>query len=369
LTPNLRAATTGLVGVAIAALLFATPSPILVAGHRIWMPSRLLFELTPAVRVPSRWVVLVMTALVPLAALALQAAWKKLERRNRWQLAPILLVAVATLVSFFELTISPAKPRLRINPLPAEYAGVARIPRGILAEYPLGESSDYLFWQSIHGRPLLNGPPVWPAQDVRQVLVDPAVPGTAAELSLLGVTAIVTHSGALDYRNDVPDVPDASWGPGYSLVARGDDGSSLWRVVARPAPALVTLRGGFGNPMPPRGTFVGYPFDSPSGVGAVEFTARKPGVVQLSFDAVPPSGRQSVLRIADNEGERPFTLVGRSHISVLVQIARGHSVVLLKTDPPPRSEEDAIVISAPHVESASGTPELHADALSSDPGF
>jgi hypothetical protein len=121
--------------------------------------------------------------------------------------------------------------------------------------------------------------------------------------------------------------------------------------------------------MPPRGTFVGYPFDSPSGVGAVEFTARKPGVVQLSFDAVPPSGRQSVLRIADNEGERPFTLVGRSHISVLVQIARGHSVVLLKTDPPPRSEEDAIVISAPHVESASGTPELHADALSSDPGF
>ena len=55
-------ATAGLAGVFVVALLLALPSPISVLGHDIWMPSRLLWEVIPAVRVPSRWIALVMTA-------------------------------------------------------------------------------------------------------------------------------------------------------------------------------------------------------------------------------------------------------------------------------------------------------------------
>ena len=77
LTPTLRVATAGLIGVAAAALLLSTPSPVSVFGHDVWMPSRILWEAVPAVRVPSRWVALVMTALVPLAALGIQATWRE----------------------------------------------------------------------------------------------------------------------------------------------------------------------------------------------------------------------------------------------------------------------------------------------------
>jgi hypothetical protein len=310
-----------------------------------------------------------MTALIALAALALQAGWSRVEQSTGRRLAPVGLVALAMVVSFLELTIYPARPRIRTHPVPPEYAAVSKTPKGILAEYPIDLSNDYLLWQSIHHRPILNGPPVFPAEDARQVLIDPAVPGTASRLSLIGVTAIVTHADALDYRSSNPDVPNASWGPGYALVARAADGSSLWRVVAPPAPALVTLRGGFGDPTAPEGTFVGYPLDSPSGVGALELWSRKDQVVRLFFDAVPPQGTSKVLRVADDQGERPFTLDGRTRVSVLVQIPRGHSLLLVKTDPPPTSDEDSIVIDAPQVASASGTPELHAEQISSEPGF
>ncbi|PWU25331.1 MAG: hypothetical protein C5B48_01820, partial [Candidatus Rokuibacteriota bacterium] len=369
LASRIRVATAGLLAVVVAALLFAAPSPVHVGGHAIWMPSRPLWEVIPAVRVPARWVAILMAALVPLSALALQAGWKKLQGLDRRGLAPVALVAGALTVSVLELMIYPARPRFSDSPRPAEYAAVSKTPPGILTEYPITESSDYLFWQTVHHRPLLNGPPVFPAEDVRRVLVDPAVPGTAARLSALGVTAMVTHANALGYRDGVPDVPDASWGSGYALVARGSDGASLWRVVAPPAPALVTLRGGFGDPSAPSGSFVGYPFESPSGVGALELWSKRPQVVRLAFDAVPPGGATRVLRIGDNQSEQRFTLGGRTHVSVAVQVPRGHSILLVKTDPPPQSPDDAILITAPRAESSSSPPVLHAQQISPVPGF
>jgi len=373
LPPRLRLATAGLVGVVIAALMLAWPSP--VGG--VWMPSRLLWEVAPAVRVPARWVVVAMTALVPLAALALQATWTRLDRRSRRSrgiaIAPVALVALAMVFSFLELTISPARPRFRTN-LPAEYEALERTPRGILVEYPLRPGTDnlskYTFWQQYHGRPLLNGAPgSTPAGDARDVLVDPAVPGAAAELSLLGVTAIVTHRNALSFDESVPGVANPNWGRGYALVARIPDGASVWRVIAPPAPALVTLPNGFGSAEPPEGGVVGYPLISPSGVGYFGLRAKEPGIVRLTFDAQPPEASEKVLRVADNGAERPFTLHGRTPISVLVQIPRGYSFLLVKTDPPPTSEADAIVFSAARAERASGTPDLHALPVEDDPGF
>jgi len=231
------------------------------------------------------------------------------------------------------------------------------------------ENVDNLLWQREHGRPVLNNDAIGtPAYEATQMLVDPATPGTAAQLAFLGVTAILSHPNALDYTEGVPNVPDASWGPGYALVARTSDGASVWRVVAKPAPALVTLTGGFGAPQPPQDGKVGYPFNSPSGVGTMQFTAQQPGVVRLTFDAKPP-GREQTLRLADDATEIPFDLHGPASVSVLVQIPRGTSYVLVKTDPAATSDDDAIVVSAPRAEEASGTPQLHAVLISSDPGF
>lgn len=368
LAPRVRFASAGLVAVLVAALLFAMPSPVGVLGHLVSTPSRLVWEVVPAIRVPSRWTALAMTALVPLAALGLQSLLERFGERRR--MLALALVGIAALVSFLELSVSPTKPHYRTQPLPTEYAALERTPPGIVAEYPLGVSNDHIVWQTIYRRPLMNNADFGtPADDAERAVLDPSAPGVAGTLALLGVTAIVTHSDALDYIAGAPKVPNARWGPGYKLVGRSSDGSSTWQVVAPPAPALVTLPSGFGQPEPPVGGAVGFPLVAAGGVGYVELRANNARVIDLAFDARSPGGREQVLRISDEQSEVPFTLQGRRSISVRVAVPEGTSRLLVKTDPAATSTDDAITVFSPRAVAASGGPQLHAELVSSDPGF
>ena len=367
LGPTVRIATAGLVAAFVAALAFAAPSPILLFGHKVQTPARLMFEVVPAFRVLSRWDAFLMTALVPLAAFGLQAGWATLTRSGKRRWLAVAMVGAAMVVSFFELTLHPARHRWRTVPVPAEYSALDQTPRGILAEYPLGYSDVYRIWQMVHGRPLVNGaPPDSTADSARLVLLDPTQPGTAQSLALLGVTAIGIHPGAHVDAEVLPGDPATD--KGYRLIGRFPDGASIWDVVAPSAAAFVTLPAGFAKPMRV-GAFVGYPFVSTGGVGAIDLQAKEAGVVTLSFDAVPPKGAHRELRLADQSGEQGFTLNGRVRISVLVDVPRGHSRLLVKIDPPPTSVADAVLFSAPQAERASGQPVLHAQLLSPDPGF
>jgi hypothetical protein len=253
-------------------------------------------------------------------------------------------------------------------PAPPEYAAVKGMPPGILAEYPLGYSDIYRLWQSRHGRPLFNGaPPGTPADIARLVLLDPKQPGTAQALSLLGVTAIAIHPGA-HVDAEVPPSDPANV-PGYRLAGRFPDAASVWQVVARPAPAFITLAGGFAKPQRRADGSVDYAFDASSGVGALDIAAKKAGVMQIVFDATPPNGKSRTLRLADSKTEQAFTLKGRTRVAVSVAVPRGQSLLLVKTDPAPTSDADAIVVTAPRAESASGTAALHPQLISPDPGF
>jgi O-antigen/teichoic acid export membrane protein len=363
-----RLATAGLIAVVATGLLFAAPSPITLFGHDVWMPSRLLWEIVPAFRAPARWIPLVMTALVPLAALGLQAASSRLAGRQRAGAVAAAIVGVAMVFSFLELAISPAKARFRTTPVPAEYTAVERTPHGILAEYPLGSSDVFRFWQRAHGRPLVNGAESGtPADEARLVLLDPASAGISRSLALLGVTAIVIHKQAVVDAEVPPRTPTES--EGYRLVARLPDGDSVWQVVAPPQAAFVTLPGGFAKPRPIDTGDVGYPLVSTAGVGVVQLRAKTARIVRLVFDAEPPSGVKATLRVTDAQTEQSFALNGRTRISVTVLVPRGLSQLLLKTDPAPTSESDAIILSALITDKTSGEPSLHAELISGDPGF
>jgi hypothetical protein len=364
----------GLAAVTVASLLLALPSPVSLFGHQIRMPSRLLWDAVPPFRVPARWVALAMTSLVPLGALALQEAATRAGRvGRRWngrRVAPVAVVIVAMVASFLELGINPAASRFSTKDVPVEYAALTGTPNGVLAEYPLLPQIDYLFWQISHHRPVLNTDAYGtPADDEQRALVNPSTPGTAEQLALLGVTTIITHSGALRWSS-APYIPNPSnWGPGYRLIARAPDGSSVWNVVAHGAPALVSAISGFSPPKRLADGTPGYALISPSGVGYLSIRAREPQLVRISFDAAPPQGQQKALRLADNSTERAFTLQGPTPISVLVGIPRGYSLVLVKTDPAAQSLADAIVLSKIRVEPATGKPELNALLQDPDPGF
>jgi len=367
LSQGLRVATAGLVATFAAGLAFAAPSPILLFGHKVCTPSRLLWEALPAFRVPSRWDPALMTALVPLAALGLQALWLRLTRDGRLGLATGV-VGTAMVVSFLELAIHPAEVHFRTVPTPPEYAAVMHAPRGLLAEYPLGYSDIYRLWQRRHGRPIVNGAPADTTADyARLVLLDPAQPGTAQALSLLGVTVIALHPHAHVDAEVAPQQPRAA--TGYALLGRFPHDTSVWRVVARPAPAFATLPGGFGKPLRERSGLVVYPLVSTAGVALVELRSKQARVVSLVFEALPPSGRSASLRVADDQHEQAFALTGPTHVAVNVNVPRGVSQLLVKTDPPPASAADAILLSAPRAEQGTGTAVLQAKRVSPEPGF
>jgi len=363
-----RRLTAGLVVAFATGLAFAAPSPTLLFGHKIWMPSRLMWEITPAFRVPSRWDPLLMATLIPAAALGLQAFRARSRRRSaRGSLVGTVVVVAVITVSFLELAIKPPS-HFRTTPTPAVYRAVERAPRGILAEYPLGYSDIYRLWQRSHGRATLNGAPAdTPAENARLVLLDPAEPGTAEKLALLGITAIAIHPDAHVDTEVQPREPRGD--SGYRLLARLPDGESAWQVVAKQGQAFVTLPGGFAPPRRMSDGQIGFALVSSGGVGELQIAARKSGVVQLSFDVVPPKGGSRKLRLADARSEQSFTLTRRLQIVLNVEVPHGLSRLLVKVDPAPTSEEDAVLLTAPQALRAAGTPVLHAQPLSSNPGF
>ena len=99
----------------------------------------------------------------------------------------------------------------------------------------------------------------------------------------------------------------------------------------------------------------------------MELRAKTAGVIRLVFDATSPAGSHQ-LRIADKQGDHAYPLSGVTHIDVNVQVPRGVSQLLLKVDPPATSENDAVVLSQPRAEPASGAA-VQSIPTSPDPGF
>ncbi len=100
----------------------------------------------------------------------------------------------------------------------------------------------------------------------------------------------------------------------------------------------------------------------------IELRARTPGIVRVEFDASAPGGEHQ-LRVQDTQGEHPYPFTGSMHFDANIEVPRGVSQLLLKVDPAPTSEADAIVLTQPRVEARSGAASLHATTVSADPGF
>jgi hypothetical protein len=75
------------------------------------------------------------------------------------------------------------------------------------------------------------------------------------------------------------------------------------------------------------------------------------------------------LRVDDASKELTFRLEKTTPVTLAVQVPRGVSYVLLKTDPPATSDDDAIVLWGVRVEPTSDAAQLTAVETSPDPGF
>ena len=341
-------ATVALAALTATALVFSLPSPL--PRTDVSMPSRLLWELTPQFRVPARFIALVMTALIPLAALALNEILRAMLRSRSRQLlvhgVATTVGAVVAFASFLELWGSPQKITTRLDIVPPEYEAVRRAPPGLLAEYPLvssdqGITSDYLFWQYIHARPLVNGAPPGSFGDaVRQTLIDPAIPGTPQALSMLGVSTIVLRPNVYAYTGG-STAPPPSLGRGFRLLARTSGGTSVWHVVAKPAPAIAAFASGFGPAETPPGQPTSRWLTEREGV--IAFYTRRPGRYVARFD-VSSYARPRVLRLRQG-GSLFVREVTSQTLAIPIILPRGRSAIRVATDPGPERIPDGREVS------------------------
>ena len=336
LSRDLRFATLGLTATVAAGLVFSLPTPFFRAD--IPTPVELIWEVAPQFRVPARFVALVMAALIPLAALGLSRL--ALSVRERQRSTPIAAVAaslvcvLAGVLSFLELSISSVT-LTNLHSAPPEYAAVRAAPRGLLAEYPLapadqGTNSDYLFWQRVHGRRLVNGAPQGTFADaVRQTLVDPRTPGTAEALAALGASVLVVRPSLYAFTGG-PAVKTTVVPDGYRSLARIPSGAAVWRVTARPAPAIAAFSSGF---YAPETIVPGSTMRWMGSAGEVELYTRSPGLYRAAFTVVSYAQPRRV-RVEGRTGTRVLAApLRQAPASVLLSLPRGRSSVRLTAEP------------------------------------
>jgi hypothetical protein len=337
LRSELAFVTVALVATVAVGLVFSLPTPFF--RTEIPTPVRLIWEVAPQFRVPARFVALVMAGLVPLAALGLDgiraAVSKHIQPRTLAAVAASGVCVVAGVLSFLELSISPPTTLTDLSVPPAEYEALHAAPQGLIAEYPLAQSnqavnSDYLFWQRAHGRRIVNGAPLGTFADaVGQTLVDPTTPGTAEALATLGASAVVMRPAVYAFTGG-PTIEAATPRKGYRVLATTPSGAAIWRVTARPAPAIAAFVSGFYSP---ENITPGSTMRWMGTTGTIELYARSSGVHRATFTALS-YGRPRQLRIDGRGDSRRLRVPPRfADFALSLFLPRGRSSLVLTSNP------------------------------------
>lgn len=316
--------------VAAAGVLCALPSPITVAGAEVPMPSRLIFAAVPEFRVVSRFVVLVMCGLIPLAALGLEYLRRRLVARGpvtRSRRIGVAVALVAAAVSAAELATTPPITHVQAATAPDRYAGLALRPPGPIAEYPLRDPDDpgigaQMMWRRVHGRAMLSGAPrgTW-ADWFRQTAADPYRATTPAILSALGIRTVV-----LD--DDPGGLP-----AGFQLVHRARSGGGAVLAVTATPGAAAAWGEGFGDREPAGDGTVFRWMREPT--GRLLLMAAKAGDYELRFTAGSFQRPRVMTLTGAAAARRRVAVAAPAQVRVTVRVPAGPSVLTVRATPDP----------------------------------
>lgn len=249
-----RTAVIAAVPLVLVLVLFSLASPTRWFGMEISMPSSLVFDALPYLRVYARFAVTVMAVLLVVAAIGLAGLM-----RGRSITTKLSVVSVALIVSALELPVgSPVAPFLTSAP-PVLVNGATADevptwawlrdtdPGEIVYEQP-GLPNElieryYMYGQLVHGQSITNGSLVtgsiaWDFMAANGVVTWPGVPERLAALRI-GLVTINPWAYAMA---GLPAPDPASPPPGFTVVRRFGDGSAVWRVAARPDGAVAIPR-------------------------------------------------------------------------------------------------------------------------------
>ncbi len=225
---------------ALIAVLFSQSPYWQIGPFRIPFPSYFMYKIIPMVRVYARFGIVVMLSVAVLAGIGVADILKKMKN-GKWRIVFSGLVIMLVLFEFWNW---PPYRVTDVSKTPPVYEWLAEQPGDFtIVEYPLKNDYEYLFWQRIHRKPLVNGAmPGTYAEKVRKVIVNITGSKTPGVLRWLGAKYVIFHPDK--YLNEeeattvIGAVPDLSKVTGLRFV-REFEGVQVYEVVAEAVEPVV----------------------------------------------------------------------------------------------------------------------------------
>lgn len=218
----------------LVALIFSHSPYTEIGPFRILFPSYFMYKIAPMFRVYARFGIVVMLCVSVLAGIGLASILQKIRdtKKRRFFLTLVFLLI------FIEF--APTLPAPMVNAVdpPPVYEWLTKQEGDfIIVEYPIETDYEYLFWQRIHQKRMVNGAlPGTYADEVRKEIVDILKPETPGILKYLGARYVIFHSDKYLKSEDVPvigEVPDVSKQKGLRLIKTFKE-TRVYEVVAAP---------------------------------------------------------------------------------------------------------------------------------------
>ncbi len=218
----------------IMALIFSHAPWTDIGPFRIFFPSYFMYKIAPMFRCYARFGILVMLSVSVLAGIGLASILQKIKTPQKRE----ILVALIVLLICIEF--APTFPAPMINAVdpPPVYEWLSKQEGDfIVAEYPMENDVEYLFWQRIHQKRLVNGAlPGTHADKVRKEIVDILDPKTPGILKHLGAKYVIFHPEKYATSNEVAiigEIPDIKKQPGLRLIKSFPE-AEVYEVMAPP---------------------------------------------------------------------------------------------------------------------------------------
>ena len=320
---------------AAAMLIFSLASPYPIFGMRIPMPSSLVFDYLPFLRVYARFGLFVMACLLVLGAVGLSLLIR--GRSTTWRLSVVSAVIILTAMELpISLPIGTGVPITLNGKAPADVPTwtwlAAHDPGAVVLETPAFPDEvrdrEFLYGQLVHDHPLANGGLGEPGapSDFGRAYGSPLLPASASAYATAGIRYVVINPWAWAQAG-LPAPAVASPPAGYAVAARFPDGSGVWRVTAAPKKAIAFPGQGWWDPETINGRQWSYMKDTAT------YTAWAPAAatVTIRFGAMGlRPGKPYALTVTAPDGtRRTFPITGTTGITLRTALPKGRSTFTL----------------------------------------
>ncbi len=204
---------------AIVALIFSHSPWTDIGPFRILFPSYFMYKVLPMFRVYARFGIVVMLCVSVLAGIGLASILEKIRSMKKRR----IFLSIVFVLVFIEF--APTLPAPMVNAVhpPPVYEWLSKEKGDFtIVEYPIETDYEYLFWQRIHQKRLVNGTLSGTYADkVGKEIVDILKPETPGILKYLGAKYVILHPDKYLKSEDVPvigEVPDVSKQKGLRLI-------------------------------------------------------------------------------------------------------------------------------------------------------